>query len=80
MLVYIENAHNISAHKPLFHYHGNDIYELISEVRNFLGIIVNSKIKCVVYNRRFGTIMRTELNNLENYVGTDVYIRLKLVE
>jgi hypothetical protein len=24
--------------------------------------------------------MRTELNNLENYVDTDVYIRLKLVE
>lgn len=80
MLVYIENAHNISAYKPILNYNGNDIYELISEVRNFLGICVDSKIKLIVYNRRFGTIMRTELNNLENYVGTDVYIRLKLVE
>ena len=79
MLVYIENAHNISAYKPIFHYHGNDINELISEVRNLLGII-DSKIKCVIYNRRFGTIMRTELNNLENCIDTDVYIRLKLVE
>lgn len=80
MLVYIENAHNISAYKPIFHYDGNDIYELISEVRNFLGVCVDSKIKFVLYNRRFGSIMRTELFNLENYVGTDVYIRLKLVE
>lgn len=79
MLIYIENAHNISAYKPIFNYNGNDIYKLISEVRNLLGII-DSKIKLIVYNRRFGSIMRTELNNLENYVGTDVYIRLKLVE
>lgn len=80
MLVYIENAHNISAYKPIFNYRGNDINELIDKVQNFLGIIVDNKIKFIVYNRRFGTIMRTELNNLENYVDMDVYIRLKLVE
>ena len=78
IFVYIENAHNISIYKPYFQYEGSSISTLIGMVKNNLQIQDKPNIKIGVYDRRFGCVSRKEVVNLENLVGTDVYIRLRV--
>ena len=77
MFVYLENAHNISSYKPVFQYNGDNIDELIVKIKGYLEVQTDSRLRIVVYDRRFGSTSRRILTNLHN-VCEDVYVVLKV--